>query len=101
MDSVIEHDATISTGNSGGPLVTLDGKVVGVNYAGGRGTGQFFAISRDEALAVINELRACLLRLLSCLQLSFPVRFPAMPALVRNVMTIAVAAICCYSDAGD
>lgn len=58
VDSVIEHDATINPGNSGGPLVTIEGKVVGVNYAGRNETSQFFAISRDEALKVINQLRA-------------------------------------------
>ena len=58
VDSVIEHDATINPGNSGGPLVTMEGKVVGVNYAGRNDTSQFFAISRDEALKVINQLRA-------------------------------------------
>ncbi len=57
-DFVIEHDATINPGNSGGPLVTPGGKVVGVNYAGSSGTGQFFAISREEALKVIDQLRA-------------------------------------------
>lgn len=58
VDFVIEHDATINPGNSWGPLVTPEGEVVGVNYAGSSGTGQFFAISREEALKVIDQLRA-------------------------------------------
>jgi serine protease Do len=57
VDTVVEHDATINPGNSGGALVTGDGKVVGVNYAGARSTGQFFAIARDEARPIIEQLR--------------------------------------------
>lgn len=54
---VLEHDATINPGNSGGPLVTPDGRIVGVNYAGNSSTNQFFAIGQAEALDVIAELR--------------------------------------------
>lgn len=57
VDYVIEHDATINPGNSGGPLVSDDGKVVGVNYASAAGVNQYFAIARDEALEVIDQLR--------------------------------------------
>ncbi|MFQ5793480.1 MAG: S1C family serine protease [Candidatus Bipolaricaulia bacterium] len=58
VDAVIEHDATINPGNSGGPLVTQDGKVVGINYAGLDIARQSFAIARDEALKIIDQLRA-------------------------------------------
>ncbi len=58
--SVIEHDANIQPGNSGGPLITADGALVGVNYAGGdpgTGTSQYFAISREIAEPLVEELR--------------------------------------------
>jgi serine protease Do len=57
VDHVLEVDATINGGNSGGPLVTGGGQVVGVNYAGRDDTRQGFSISRDEALEVIDILR--------------------------------------------
>jgi serine protease Do len=58
VDYVIEHTALTNPGNSGGPIVTEDGKVVGVHYAGDPDTEQHFAIARDEALPVIEQLRA-------------------------------------------
>lgn len=57
VDAVVEHDATINPGNSGGPLVTTDGKVVGVNYASAADANQYFAIARAEALPIIEKLR--------------------------------------------
>ncbi|MCJ7512411.1 MAG: trypsin-like peptidase domain-containing protein [Anaerolineales bacterium] len=56
VDYALEHDATINPGNSGGPLVTEDGKVVGVNYMTG-GEGRFFAISAEEAIPVVEQLK--------------------------------------------
>ncbi len=61
IEYTIEHDANIQPGNSGGPLVSEDGRVVGVNYANfdaGTGTSQFFAIPADLAQEVVAELAA-------------------------------------------
>ncbi len=57
VDNVIEHDATINPGNSGGPLLTGDGQVVAINYAGSDSTSQYFAIAQAQALPVIEQLR--------------------------------------------
>ena len=57
VDNVIEHDAIINPGSSGGPLVSKTGQVVGINYGSDPNVRQSFAIARDEALKIINELR--------------------------------------------
>ena len=57
VDAVIEHDARIRGGNSGGPLVTSDGKVVGINFAMIESTDQNFAILGSRAQPVIESLR--------------------------------------------
>jgi len=57
VNKVIEHDATINPGNSGGPLVSADGRVVGVNYASYTAASQYFAIDRDAAVSLIERFR--------------------------------------------
>ena len=57
VDAVIEHNARIRGGNSGGPLVTSDGKVVGINFAMIESTDQNFAILGTRAQPVIERLR--------------------------------------------
>jgi len=58
LDNVIQTDAEINLGNSGGPLVDLYGKVVGINVAkdlGGSSIG--FAIPVNDARPVIKSVR--------------------------------------------
>ena len=55
----IQHDAAIAPGNSGGPLVDLDGEIVGVNTRGMLFGGDLaFAIPAEDVRAVVDQLIA-------------------------------------------
>ena len=57
IKQVLQHSASLNPGNSGGPLVTEKGEVVGVNYRSRDTAKQYFAIARDEALPLIKAMR--------------------------------------------
>ncbi len=63
LTSVIQTDAAINSGNSGGPLINMAGQVIGINSMklssdndGSSVEGIGFAIPSNEVVSIINQL---------------------------------------------
>ena len=56
-EDFIQTDAAINPGNSGGALLSIEGKLIGINTAiHSEGSGIGFAIPIDKAMAVVEEV---------------------------------------------
>jgi len=62
VDDFLQTDAAINTGNSGGPLFNMEGKVIGINtsipaVSGGTNVGIGFAIPSNKAQNIVSQLK--------------------------------------------
>ncbi len=57
MNNMIQTDASINKGNSGGPLLNANGEVIGINTVKvGDGEGMGFSIPINTAKSVVNQI---------------------------------------------
>ncbi|MDR2486761.1 MAG: S1C family serine protease [Clostridiales Family XIII bacterium] len=56
MEGLIQVDAAINSGNSGGPLLNSEGQVIGVNTAKAQAEGMGFAIPINTAKPIIESV---------------------------------------------
>ena len=59
MEGLMQTDATINSGNSGGPLFNSKGQVIGINTAkASSGEGMGFAIPINVAKPIVEQIKA-------------------------------------------
>ncbi len=62
VESFIQTDAAVNPGNSGGPLVTTDGKLIGINSAIASPTGAYAGYSFTIPVNIVKKIIADLMK---------------------------------------
>ena len=62
VESFIQTDAAVNPGNSGGPLVSTDGKLIGINSAIASPTGSYAGYSFTIPVNIVRKIMADLLK---------------------------------------
>jgi Do/DeqQ family serine protease len=62
VESFIQTDAAVNPGNSGGPLVSIDGKLVGINSAIASPTGSYAGYSFTIPVNIVKKVMADLVK---------------------------------------
>lgn len=81
---VVQIDGGLNPGNSGGPLLNAEGKVVGIAWAGVQGAGLCFAIPSNMARIFLNEPAVSVT--VSSIPLKEATRAMDLPVIVANPM---------------
>jgi serine protease Do len=62
VESFIQTDAAVNPGNSGGPLITTDGKLIGINSAIASPTGSYAGYSFTIPVNIVKKVTADLMK---------------------------------------
>ncbi|MEO5997512.1 MAG: trypsin-like peptidase domain-containing protein [Chitinophagaceae bacterium] len=62
IESFIQTDAAVNPGNSGGPLVSIDGKLIGINSAIASPTGSYAGYSFTIPVNIVRKVMADLVK---------------------------------------
>ncbi len=62
VESFLQTDAAVNPGNSGGPLITLDGKLIGINSAIASPTGAYAGYSFTIPVNIVKKIVADLMK---------------------------------------
>lgn len=77
VESFLQTDAAVNPGNSGGPLITTDGKLVGINSAIASPTGAFAGYSFTIPVNIVKKVIADVIKFGTVQRAYLGIQYPA------------------------